>query len=327
MAEYTVVVTDHDFDDLSIEREVLDGVADLTALADDVGVAPDEKAVRDALREADGVLNLRYDLDATDIGAAGDCRIVARYGIGVDNVDLEAATDRGIYVTNVPDYCLEEVATHAVTLLLGLLRGLPQYRRSIAAGGWDREAAPPMHRLSTLTAGIVGFGAIGRTVAERLVPMVDEVVASDPFVAGEEMAGHGVEKVPFEELLARSNAVTVHSPLTDGTRGLFDAEAFDRMRDGAVLVNVARGPIVDTDDLHAALDAGEVSGAGLDVFPEEPPASDHPLRDHPNVLVTPHVAWYSEESNAERRRRAAEAVRTVLTGEEPEHVVNEIGQV
>ncbi len=327
MAEYTVVVTDHDFDDLSIEREVLDGVADVTALADDVGGAPDEKAVRDALREADGVLNLRYDLDAADIEAAGDCRIVARYGVGVDNVDLEAATDRGIYVTNVPDYCLEEVATHAVTLLLGLLRGLPQYQRSIAAGGWDREAAPPMHRLSTLTAGIVGFGAIGRTVAERLVPMVDEVVASDPFVGDDEMAGHGVEKVPFEALLARSDAVTVHSPLTDGTRGLFDADAFDRMREGAVLVNVARGAIVDTEDLHAALEAGEVAGAGLDVFPEEPPASDQPLRDHPHVLVTPHVAWYSEESNAERRRRAAEAVRTVLTGEEPEHVVNERGQV
>lgn len=321
-----VVVTDHDFEDLSVEREVLDGVADVTALADDVGVDPDEGAARDALRDADGVLNLRYELDADTIARMDDCRVIARYGVGVDNVDLEAATDRGICVTNVPGYCLEEVATHAVTLLLGLLRGLPQYRESIAAGGWDREAAPPAHRLSTLTAGVVGFGAIGRTVAERLVPVVDEVVASDPFVGGEEMAGHGVEKVPFEELLARSDAVTVHSPLTDETRGLFDAGAFDRMRDRAVLVNVARGPIVDTDDLHAALEAGTVAGAGLDVFPEEPPASDHPLRDHSSALVTPHVAWYSEESNAERRQRAAEAVRTALTGGRPDHVVNETRQ-
>jgi len=323
MSGSSVVVTDHDFEDLSVEREVLDGVADVTALADGVGVVPEEAAAREALRDADGVLNLRSELDADTIAHMDDCQVIARYGIGVDNVDLEAATDRGICVTNVPGYCLEEVATHAVTLLLGLLRGLPQYQRSIAAGRWDREAAPPAHRLSTLTAGVVGFGAIGRTVADRLVPIVDGVVASDPFVDGETMAGHGVEKVPFEELLARSDAVTVHSPLTDETRGLFDAGAFDRMRDRAVLVNVARGPIVDTDDLHAALEAGDVAGAGLDVFPEEPPASEHPLRDHSSVLVTPHVAWYSEESNAERRRRAAGAVRTALTGGRPDNVVND----
>jgi len=323
MAEYTVVVTDHDFDDLSIEREVLAGVADVTAIADDVGVDPDDATVREALREADGVLNLRHDLDESALEAARECRIVARYGIGVDNVDIEAATEREVYVTNVPGYCLEEVTTHAVTLLLGLLRGLPQYQRSVAAGGWDREAAPPIHRLSTRTFGVVGFGAIGRTVAERLVPLADNVVASDPFVESEEMAEHGVEKASFEELLERSDAVTVHSPLTEETRGLFDAEAFDRMRDRAVLVNVARGPIVDVDDLHAALEAGELAGAGLDVFPEEPPAPDHPLRDHERVLVTPHVAWYSEEANDRRRRTAAENVRAALRGERPENAVND----
>ena len=322
MANYTVVVTDHDFDDLSIEQDILDGIADVTAVAD--GVDVDDKAVREALRDADGVLNLRHDLDAADIEAAADCRIVARYGIGVDNVDIEAATERGIYVTNVPEYCLEEVSTHALTLLLGLLRGLPQYQRSVAAGEWEREAAPPMHRLSTRTVGVVGFGAIGRTVADSLGSLAGEVIASDPFVDSETMAEHGVEKVEFETLLDRADAVTIHSPLTDETRGLFDEGAFERMRDDAVLVNVARGPIVDVDALLAALDAGEIGGAGLDVFPTEPPAADHPLCDHERVLVTPHVAWYSEEANSERRWTAAENVRAALQGETPADVVNDV---
>lgn len=322
MAEYSVVITDHDFEDLSIEREVLSDVATVSTV--EHGLDPDPEEVEAALSEADGVLNLRQPLDAETLAAASDCRIVARYGIGVDNIDIEVATERDIAVTNVPEYCLEEVSTHAITLLLGLLRGVPTYVRSVADGQWDRGAVPEIHRFSTLTVGVVGFGAIGRTVTRRFGALGADVIASDPFVDAETMAEYGVERVEFESLVERSDAITIHSPLTQDTRGLFDADAFLRTKDSAVLVNVARGPIVDIEALHRALLNGQIAGAGLDVFPNEPPAEDHPLRDHERVLVTPHIAWYSEEANAERRRTAAENVRAALIGEEPSNIVNSV---
>ncbi|MFC7211881.1 C-terminal binding protein [Natronoarchaeum sp. GCM10025321] len=320
MTKHTVVVSDHDFADLSIERDVLGDIADVR----DAGGDLDTEDIDADLVDADAILNLRYEIDGDLISRLDGCRIVARYGIGVDNVDSEAATEAGIYVTNVPDYCQEEVATHALSLLLALYRGLARYNDSVAAGEWERGVAAPIHRLSTQTLGVVGFGAIGRAVADRAGALGFDIVASDPYVDAETAADHGADLVEFETLLDRSDAVTIHSPLVEATRGMFDDAAFERMNDGAVLVNVARGPIVDGDALRAALDDGEIRGAGLDVFPEEPPAADDPLRTHERVVATPHVGWYSEEANAERRRRAAENVRAGLTGERPENVVNEL---
>ncbi|WP_265110795.1 C-terminal binding protein [Halosolutus halophilus] len=321
MPTHTVVVSDHDFDTLDIEREVLDDVADVRDAGGDVDV---DANVDEYLIDADAVLNLRYDIDRTLIERMDDCRIVARYGIGVDNVDLEAATERGLYVTNVPDYCQEEVATHALSLLLSLYRGVTRYTESVTAGEWERDVATPIRRLSTQTLGIVGFGAIGRAVADRAAALGFDLVTSDPFIDEETAADHGAELVAFETLLKRADAVTIHSPLTPETRDLFDADAFARMRESAVLVNVARGPIVDADALLAALDAGEIAGAGLDVFPDEPPVADDPLRTHDRVVATPHVAWYSEEANAERRRKAAENVRAALLGDRPANLVNDV---
>lgn len=168
--------------------------------------------------------------------------------------------------------------------------------------------------------GVVGYGAIGRAVGERAAALGADVLASDPFLSAADLADDPAELVPFEELLARSGFVTVHSPLIDGTWNLLDAGAFARMRESASLVNVARGPIVDTDALCAALDRGEIAGAGLDVFPDEPLATEDPLRDHPRVTTTPHVAWYSEEANEERRR--TEIARNTLGDDEPWTVVN-----
>ena len=322
MSEHTVVVSDHDFEDLSIERNVLEGVADVRDAGGDLDGAGGD--VADELADADGVLNLRNDVDGQLLDRMDDCRIVARYGIGVDNVDVEAATKRGIYVTNVPDYCQEEVATHALSLLLSLYRGITRYDASVADGEWDRDVVTPIHRLSTQTLGVVGFGAIGRAVADRATALGFDVVTSDPFVDEATAANHGAELVPFEDVLERADAVMIHSPLTDDTRGMVDAAAFERMKSSAVLVNVARGPVVEGDALRGALDAGQIAGAGLDVFPDEPPAEDDPLRDHERVVATPHVAWYSEEANAERRRTAAENVRAVLNGERPENAVNDM---
>ncbi|WP_440009491.1 C-terminal binding protein [Halomicrococcus sp. SG-WS-1] len=317
---HTVVVTDHDFEDLSIERSVLGDLAEVVELTDDVGETAED--VEETLAAADAVINLRYDIDADAITAMDDVRVISRYGIGVDNVDVDAAADRDIPVTNVPDYCLEEVSMHALTLLLAMARSVPRYDRSIERGEWNRDVGAPVHRFSTRTVGVVGYGAIGREVGSRAASLGADVLASDPFLSADDLADDPADLVAFEELLERADFVSVHSPLTDDTRGLFDAEAFARMKDSACLVNVARGPIVDGDALLDALNAGEIAGAGLDVFPDEPPATDAPLRDHDRVVATPHVAWYSEEANEERRRTVAEIVESVLAGGDPWNVVN-----
>lgn len=322
MNQYTVVVTDHDFADLSIERGVLGDVADVVALTDDIGAQPENATV--SLTDADGVLNLRYALDPSQIEQMTECRIIARYGIGVDNVDVETAVDHGIYVTNVPGYCLEEVVTHAISLLLALGRGLKTYDASVAEGEWDRDVAAPIHRLSTQTVGVIGYGVIGRAVGRHAAALGANVVASDPFLEPGDIADEPADLVGFDKLLDQSDYVSVHSPLTDDTRGMFDADAFRRMRPSAYLVNVARGPIIDGNVLRTALADGEIAGAGLDVFPNEPPAPDNALRTHDRVISTPHIGWYSEEANAERRRSAAENVRKALLDETPDNVVHSV---
>jgi D-3-phosphoglycerate dehydrogenase len=320
MTKLSVAVTDHDFEDLGIEREVLNGVATIVDVENEVGKA--DLGTDDLLSTADAILVHRAEICADAIARLEDCRVIARYGIGVDNVAITAAADRGIPVTNVPDYCLEEVATHALSMLLSLSRGLKQYDASVAAGEWDRGAATPLHRFSTWTVGVIGYGAIGREVGARAAALGAEVLASDPFLDPKDLVDDPATLTSFEELCDRANAVTVHSPLTADTIGQLDAEAFARLDDDAVVVNVARGPIVDIDDLHNAIADGELAGAGLDVFPEEPPAPGHPLLDHPQVITTPHVAWYSEEAGADRRRRAAGIVRDALTGNDVANVVN-----
>jgi D-3-phosphoglycerate dehydrogenase len=316
MPPRTVVVTDHDFESLDVEESVLNDIAEIWDLSEVTDVE-----FNAALAEADGVLNLRHELNADALACMNECQIVAQYGIGVDNIAVDTAAERGIYVTNVPDYCLEEVAIHALSLLLAISRGVTTYDRSVADGEWDRGVATPLHRLSTQTVGIVGFGDIGRALARRLNAFDVTVLVSDPFLEPEDVADESAELVPFEQVLSESDYVSVHSPLTLDTRGMFDAKAFDTMKDDAVLINVARGPIVDESALVDALESGSLRAAGLDVFDPEPPTDDSPLRDHPRVVSTPHVAWYSEEANNERRYAAAECVRAALTGATPENVV------
>lgn len=316
MVSFTVVVTDHDFESLDVEEAILGDIATVRDLSE---TSDSEFDV--ALVEADGILNLRRDLGVETIAGLESCRIIARYGIGVDNVDADAAAEQGIYVTNVPGYCDEEVSVHATALLLAIARGVTTYDESIAAGEWDRDVATPLHRLSTRTVGIVGFGAIGRALARRLDALGFTVLASDPFLTEEDIADEPASLVSFETILTESDYVSIHSPLTEDTRGMFDADAFDAMKNDAALINVARGPIVDEEALFDALEDGSIGAAGLDVFDPEPPAADSPLRDHPNVVTTPHVAWYSEEANDQRRHEAAQCVRAALTDETPDNVV------
>jgi len=246
-------------------------------------------------------------------------RVIVRHGVGYDGVDLEAATDHGVVVANVPDYGTDEVANHAVALLLALARKLTRLDRQTRAGRWDCFAVGPITRLEGRTVGILGCGRIGSRVARKLGGFDVRLYGSDPYVSA---FPPGVEPVSFERLLAESDYLTVHCPLTGETRGLLGREALARMKPTAVLVNTARGGIVDAAALAEALERGRLAAAGLDVVDPEPLDVASPLLRMEQVIVTPHAAWYSEEGRADLRRKSAEEAVRVLRGERPLSCVN-----
>jgi len=246
-------------------------------------------------------------------------RVVARAGTGVDNVDLSAAEAHGAVVVNAPDACREEAATHALALLLSAWRKLRPYDSAVRDGEWASDPEAPIGRLSGATLGLVAFGGVARELVGLVEGFDLDVVAYDPHVDAATIREGGAEPVTFGTLLAASDLVSVHAPLTAETAGLIDDAAFERMRPGAVLVNVARGGVVDENALARALANGEIAGAGLDVLAEEPPAALP--ADHPNLVVTPHVAWYSEAAVEDVARAVARDVTRVLRGEEPENRV------
>jgi len=246
-------------------------------------------------------------------------RVIVRYGVGVDGIDLAAATDQGVPVVNVPDYGTDEVANHAVALLLALARKLVRLDRQTRSGGWDVFRVGPVARLAGQTVGILGCGRIGSAVARKLGGFDVRLLGCDPYV---DTFPPGVQPVAFERLLAESDHLTIHCPLTPDTRHLFDAETLARLRPIAVLINTARGGIVDTAALVEALQLGLLAGAGLDVLEAEPIDPASPLLRMEQVIVTPHAAWYSEEGRSDLKRRAAEEAVRVLRGERPRHCVN-----
>lgn len=326
-SQFTVGVTAASAYDLSIEAEAFEGL-DVEFRAVDVETTDD---LQTELAGVDAVLDrlISAPYTAAVIDALDGCRAIARCGIGVDHVDLDAARAAGVFVLNVPSYCEEEVSDHTLMLLLALQRDLRGYDASVREGRWERRIGEAsVRRTSERTVGLVGFGSIARRVAAKVRALGADVVAADPYVDADEMAAAGVEKASFEAVLDRADAVSVHVPLTDETRGMFDADAFDRMKESAHFVNVARGGLHDEAALDRALADGDIAGAGIDVFPEEPadgdeaaPAFETPLARRENVVLTPHVAWYSLEANDEKRRVAAEGVRDVLEGEVPDNAV------
>lgn len=280
------------------------------------------EAVVDALGNAEGlIVDAATPVTRTVLERAADLRVVGRAGIGVDNVDVAAAADEDVVVVNVPDYAVEEVSTHALALLLACVRKLPVYDRRVKSGTWNWEDGRPLHRLRGKTLGLLAYGKIARRFAEKVSGFAVDVIACDPYVDEEEMASVGVEKVELDELLRESDVLSVHAPLTDETRHSLDADAFAAMPEDAVVVNTARGGVIDTDALAAALSEDSIAAAGLDVFDPEPPV-DHPLRDRDDVILTPHTAWYSEESRRELSRSVATDVLRVLRGEEPDSPVD-----
>ena len=251
-------------------------------------------------------------------------RAVGRYGVGVDTVNVDAATKRGIAVCNVPDYGTEDVSDHAIALAMAAVRGITQLDRQIRAGGYDYSAARPLNRTRNLVFGVLGLGRIGSATARKAAGIGFEVIGYDPlrWAGAGETEGYGLRVVSCEELLRKADVISIHVPLQEETRHLINAETIGRMKPGSIIINTARGGVVNTAALCDALSSGHLGGAGLDVFEEEPLPGDSPLRDHSRVVLTPHVSWYSEQSFGELKSRTIENVVNVLQGRRPRDILN-----
>jgi D-3-phosphoglycerate dehydrogenase len=272
-------------------------------------------------RDADAILVTYAKLPAELLRQLQRCKAIGRFGLGVDNIDTKAAAELGITVSYVPDYCMHEVSDHAMALLLALARKIPFSNTLVQSGRWEMPAVAPLRRIAGQVLGLIGFGNIPRALAPKAKAFGYEVIAYDPYAGNELFAACGVEAVSFESLLERADAISVHAPLTPSTRGLIDAAAFARMKQGAVIVNTARGPLIDESALIAALDGGKLGGAALDVVATEPLPKDSPLLGRPNVILTPHTAFYSVEALEELQTKCAADVARVLSGQPPVYPV------
>lgn len=313
-----VVVTDHIFPDVEAERQILE---DAGAAFELLAASTPAEVIEQAGDPA-GIMTTYTDITDDVFSELPSLEFVSVYGIGVDMVDIEAATEHGVVVFHVPDYCVEEVANHTVGLILTAERRLYDYCVNVEQGGWDWEVGRPIQRLSDKTVGIVGLGRIGSSVAERIQGFGVEILSYDPYLSEEHMAEFGVQKVEFDELCERADIITVHSPLDDSTEHLLDDDAFELMGNSTTLINAARGPIVDEEALARALEQDHVNYAALDVLEDEPPEDDHPFRDRDNVIMTPHVAWYSEGALDELQRETAKNAARAVRGDELQNVVN-----
>lgn len=307
-----MVITDHAFADEQFERDAADELGAQFA----VFQANTEAQAAEAVRDADIALVNFAPMTESVLREMNPGAVVVRYGIGYDNVDLDAARAQGIRVCNVPDYGADTVADHAVAVTLALIRKLELFSRAITAGGWPSPTElAPVRSMAETTVGLLGTGRIGISVANRLRPFGFEVIAYDPYADRATAAQHGITLVDLDELFRRSNVLSLHAPATPETTGIVSAENLAKMPVGSFLVNTSRGALVDQDAVVAALNSGRLAGAALDVFVPEPLPVDHALRSHPNTLLTPHAAFYSEQSMRDLQRLAAEEALRAGRGE------------
>jgi D-3-phosphoglycerate dehydrogenase / 2-oxoglutarate reductase len=315
---FTVAITDSVFPSLEPEQTVLKPLG--------VELRPQqcrsEEEIIALAQDADAVLNCYAKMTSQVIENLKRCKIIARYGIGVDNVDLAAATKAKILVTNVPDYCIDEVSDHALALLLALTRRITVADEAVKAGGWDVVAHAGIRRLRGQTLGLLGFGKIAKALASKVQPLGMKALVYDPYLEPALIAQHGGEAANLDRLLAEADAISIHVPLSPETRNLIGQRELARMKPTAFLINTSRGGIVDEQALAVALKEGRLAGSALDVLSVEPPPADHPLRQAPNMILTPHLAFYSRESVIELQTKAAEEVARALKGEPPRSPVN-----
>jgi D-3-phosphoglycerate dehydrogenase / 2-oxoglutarate reductase len=320
----TVVIADYDFEDVDIERAIVEKAGIRLVPAH----CKTEDDVIAAARDADAIIAQYATVGARAIGALTRCQVIARYGTGTDIVDVDAASSRGILVTNVPnDWCENEVADHAMALLLAVARKICGYDRATRDGLWRWQSGEPIHRLRGRQLGLLSFGAIAQAIAKRASAFGLRVMAHDPYLPAADIESRGAVSVSFRELLEDSDYLVIQAPLTKETHNLIGEPELRRMKPTAILVNTARGPIVSDEALYRGLSAGWIAGAGLDDIEEEPakqrdwkPSS--PLFGLPNAVITPHAAYYSEEAILTVREFAADEVVRVLTGRQPLSPVN-----
>jgi len=316
-ANAKVVLTDYVWDSLDVEKKTLAGLADLVALQTK---KPEEFLAEAA--DCDALLNTYAGPITADVMAKmPKCKIIARYGIGVDTIDLDAATAAGIIVTNNPTYCVEEVADHSMAMVLTCARKIAFYDRQVRAGQWTVPPGKPMFRLASCTMGLVGYGNIARQVAVRAAAFGMRVIYSDPFVKEGQFDTPG-KKVELNDLLKESDFISVHAPLMPQTRKMFNDQLFGMMKPTSYIINCSRGPLIDTDALVRALDSKKIAGCALDTTDPEPLPNPHPLRDRENVIINPRAAWYSEQAMVGLQAGAPSEVRRALSGEWPVNVVN-----
>lgn len=282
---------------------------------------------RAVAREADALMVGLNRVGAGLMDEIAKLKIVTRVGTGVDAIDIPAATARGIWVTNVPDYSIDEVSTHAISLVLAQARMLFPHRVAGREGIWRYRAETPIRRFAGQTLGVLGLGRIGSASARKGSGLGLNVIAYDPYLPDARFAELGVRRVDFDALMRESDFLTLHVPLTDETRRIIDARALSLMKPTAYLVNTARGEVIDVDALVEAVRAGTIAGAGIDVLPEEPPPSDHPILHDDRIIVTPHIGWASVEAGYDSKVRGSEDVVRVLRGERPKYALNEIERV
>ncbi len=315
-AKLRVAITDSEYGSHEIAKRILSKIgAELVEFQ----CKTEDEVIR-LCSDADGLLN-QYAPITRRVIASLKAKVITRYGIGVDNIDVKAATEKNILVTNVV-YDVTDVADHTLSLILSLVRKIPWIIKSSKNGEWDWRTFQPINRLKGKTVGIMGFGRIGRKVAQRLRGFEVELIGYDPYVPSKIFEDHRVERVDLETLLRKSDIVTVHAGLTEQTRHMIGEKELRRMKKDSFLINVSRGGIVDEKALYIALKEGWIAGAGLDVLEKEPPARDNPLLSLSNVLITPHIAWYSTSSIEEIQEKAAEDVARALSGQVPINLVN-----
>jgi D-3-phosphoglycerate dehydrogenase len=325
-SKQTILIADYDFGDVNTEREIIEGAGFQLVAAQ----CKSEDEVIEKGRDADGILAQYATIGARAINAFTRCRVIARYGTGVDIVDVDAATKRGIQVTNVPnDWCTAEVADHAVALWLNATRKICEYDRAARSNEWRWQTGQPIWRPRGRVFGLLSFGSIAQAIADRVRPFGVDIWAHDPFIDEHEMRWKIVRPVSFDELLEGSDYLVIQAPLTPQTHHLFNRDTLQRMKKTAILINTARGPIVEDAALHQALTEGWIAGAAVDDIEEEPAKqrnwrSVNPLFQLSNLVITPHAAYYSEESIEIVRRTAAEEAVRVLRGQPALSPVNKI---
>ncbi len=317
MAKHLIAVTDSPFPSLDLARAALARVDPELRMAK----SPSVDDILAVARQADAILVTYAKLPGELLRRLERCKVIGRFGLGVDNIDIPAARELGITVTYVPDYCMQEVSDHAMALLLALARKIPFSNSLVQSGRWEMPAVAPLRRLSGQVLGLIGLGGIPRALVPKAKSFGLKVIAHDPYAGQEVFAAAGVDSVSLDDLYARSDMISVHAPLTPQTRGMVGAAAFAKMKKGVLIVNTARGPLIDEPALIAALDSGKIGAAALDVVTTEPLPKDSPLLGRPNLILTPHTGFYSLEALEELQTTCATDVARVLSGEKPVYPV------